>query len=339
MAINTTKKIKKVSYNQTEIPSGVDVSNVNATRGDILGGKRFVDENGNVQAGKMLTYDGSTSRTTNGTFSTANRFLTTDLTVNVNAGNLIFRYINPTIIEITTTSSNESISIKFSRASSSSNRVEFYLGWGDGSSKATIPTSSATTTLSHTYSTAGTYEIVLAPTTYTNSRFYLAASKQNNDILLFSQDTFGQSNSSHFTKKIKIIVGDCVGFEQRAFGWCDNIEVLDFSSWNSLLEKSDTYYTQKAIPSYTFGVCNIGTLILGNSIFSIDDGAFVSSTVNNIIIKEPRSSGMNANPITAGGSNALPATINGKISINTLKLNAYQNASYWSAFSSKMVEF
>ena len=340
MAINTTKKIKKVSYNQIEIPSGADVSNVNATRGDVLGGKRFVDENGNVQAGKILTYEGVTTRTSNGTFATANTYLATNLTVDVDGAGTIYRYLNPTIIEVTTTSSNESMSIKFSRASSSTNRVAFYLGWGDGSGKVAISTSNATTTLSHTYSTAGTYEIVLAPQTYANNHLSLSSSKQNADILLFSQDTFGQSDSSHFTKKIKIFAGDCVGFEQRAFGWCDNIEVLDLSNYNSLLDKANsTYYTQRAIPSYTFGVCNIGTLILGNSIFIIDDGAFVSSTVNNIIIKEVRSSGATTTPIVVGGPYALPATLNGKISINSLRLSAYQNASYWALVSSKMVEF
>ena len=78
---------------------------------------------------------------------------------------------------------------------------------------------------------------------------------------------------------------------------------------------------------------------MGNSVFGIEDGAFLYSTVNNIVIKDVRSGGIYTSPIVLGGSNALPSTINGKISINTLRLSAYQTASYWSAVSSKMVEF
>ena len=340
MSINTSKKIKKVSYNQVDVPSGADISNVDAVRSDVLIGKRMVDANGNIHTGSIPKMAGGT-KTSNTTLSTANKYLTSDVVISVNGAGQIYRHLNPTIIEVTTTSANEQISIKVERGDTNAVRTSFYLGWGDGSNKESIATSNASTTLTHTYSTAGTYEIVLAPQTFTYNRWLLTSARESGTILYFSSYTFGQSDASHFTKEIKIFMGDSVGFRDAAFGFCDNIKVLDFSNMNSLLEQttpSANYYTQKDLPSTVFGVCNIGTLILGSGIKSIGSGCFVNSTVQNMIIKDARSSGGSTAVITATDQYSLP-TITGKISINSVKISDYRSASYWSAKSSQMVEY
>ena len=335
MAINTTKKIKRVSYNQIEIPSGADVSNANATINNVLGGKRFVDGNGNIQAGKIPTYTGVTSRTSNGTFSTTNMYLTSDLTVNVNGSGQIYRHANPTIIRVTTVNANTTIRIRYKT------RIVHLFNWGDGSNASETDSDNSYTYKEHTYSTAGTYNIIISPKTTGNNSWSLTSSNESNDLITFNEYMFGQSSSSYFGLNVSIIVGDGAAFYRNALSYCSSISTLDLTNMNSLLENrsKSTYYTFKTLPTELCRYSTIYHLVLGSGIRTLTESCFRYSTVYDMIILDARTDGYTTGVISISTANALPTTITGHIYIHNFKLNTYKNASYWSSKSSYMVGF
>lgn len=343
MSINTSKKIKRVSYNQTDIPSGVDVSNVTATRDDTLLGKRIVDSNGNIHTGTIQTYTGVASRTSNGTFATANKYVTSDLTVNMNSADYIYRHLNPTIIRIDlrAITSTTSITIKIKQASSGAKA--FTMNWGDGTQE-TISTSTSTQTKTHSYSVPGIYSIAFSPTNQNDNRFLLTNSDETKEILTFDSYMFGQSSGSHFTYPVSIYCGDSTWFGGNSLSYCDYIEVLDFTKMNSLLERSSSgsiesaYFTQDFLASDLCRFSTIWTLIIGNGINELKSGCFNNSVAWDIIIVDARGTGKSTAPITITSS-SLPTTIYNKIHINHLRLSTYQNATNWSAKSSYMIGY
>lgn len=335
MIINTSKKIKKVSYNQVNIPSGVDVSNVTATKSDVLGGKLIVDNNGNIQTGTIQTYTDATSRTSNGTFSTANKYLTSDLTVNVNGSGQIYRHINPTIIRVTTINANTTIRINYKT------KIIHLFNWGDGSSVSETNSNNSYTYKSHTYSTAGTYNIIISPKTTGNNSWLLTDSNESNDLITFDEYMFNQSPSSSFGLNVSIIVGDGVAFYRDALSYCSSISTLDLTNMNSLLENRSkgNYYTFKTLPTYLCQYSTIYHLVLGSGIKTLTESCFRYSTVYDMIILDARTSGSNAGIISISTANALPTTITGHIYIHNFKLNTYKQASNWSSKSSYMIGY
>lgn len=334
MTINTNKKIKKVSYNQVDIPSGVDVSNVTATRNDVLPSKKFIDSNGNIHTGQIQTMAGGT-KTSNQTISTANKYLTSDIVINVNPAGLTYRWINPTIIRVTTTTSNQKIELWFSEIKSAT----LGINWGDASSRATVATGTNNQKAEHTYSTAGTYNIVLLPNNI--NRTTLSNSLENESsgyYYRFDDLCFNQNNNNHFTPVIEIFLGDYAWFDSDAFSYCDNLKTLDFSNLNSLLEApSGSYkksYTLPDIAKYS----TISNLVLGTSIFALGSQCFRYSTINTIIIKDTRTTGSNTSIITYGSDAFTTGNIT-RILIPNQKLSNYKNGSGWSSMSSKMYAY
>lgn len=346
MSINTNKKIKKISYNQTNIPVETDLSNVSVTSADVLADKTFVDSSGNFHKGKMRVYNGTTTLTGRSqTIYTANTYLTSNISSSVSISNpasYLRRHLNPTIIRIDLRNVTlpYTMTIKL-RNVSSKNPKEFKINWGDGSDSETISTSTSTQTKTHSYTAYGVWTIVFTPTSQDYNRFYLGETPESSDMLTFDQFMFGQSANSPFAIPISIYFGDCIGFRAEALSYCTAIETLDFANMNSLLEDysvRERYYTQKSLVD---GLCRnsiIWTLIIGSGIGSFGSNCFNGTAIWNMVVIDARGTGLSTTPINVPNNNTLP-TINGKILINHLRLDRYKQASYWSAKSSQMIGY
>jgi len=344
MAINTSKKIKKISHNQVNIPSGADVSNVTATRNDVLPSKKFVDSNGNIHSGQMPIYTGVSSRTSNGTFSTANKYVTSDLTIRVDASHYIYRHLNPTIIRIDLRNVTMPYTMKLYIYQPSSGSRACYINWGDGADNSpTSVSSSFRDYKSHTYTTQGIHTIIITPQDQGDNRFLLDSSREEIDMMTFgtsgSTGIFGQTSSSHFTIPVSIYCGDSAWFKPYSLSYCDNIEVLDFTNMNSLMEQQVTsntkYFTQDFLADNLCRNSIVWSLIIGSGINEFKSNCFRDTNVWNMVVIDARGTGISTTPITVGSQYTLP-TVVGKILISHLRLDRYKSASYWSAKSSQM---
>lgn len=323
-----------------DIQTGTDVSDTTATAGDVLSGKDFYLADGSKTTGTIATYTGSTSRTSNGTFSTANKYLTSNLTVSVDGAGQIYRHLNPTIIRLnlTNASANTSITIKIKQFSSGGRA--FTMNWGDGTQD-TISTSTSTQTKTHTYSLQGVYSIVFSPTNQSDNRFTLTNTDESADMLVFDEYMFGQSSNSPFGYPVSIYCGDSTWFASNSLSYCTYIEVLSFENMSSLLEQTtpnQKYFTQDYLAEEMCKNSTIWTLILGNSVSELKGACFNGCTVWDMIIIDARGTGKSTAPITVASSTTLPTIVN-KIHVNHLRLNSYQGASYWSAKSSQMIGY
>lgn len=333
---NTSGLINPQDF-ESEISGLTDVSDTTAIAGDVLSGKDFYLADGTKASGTIETYSGATTRTANGTFSTANKYLATNLTVNVNGASQIYRHLNPTIIRIDLRNVTMPYTMHIYIRQGGNGRA-FTMNWGDGSSPETISTSTSTQNKTHQYTSQGIWTIVFSPTDQDKNRFLLTSSFEVQDMLTFDSYMFGQSSNSHFAIPISIYCGDCTQFRSNALSFCDNIEVLDFTNRNSLLEKSvatSAYYTQNTLATDLCRSSIIWTLIIGSGINEFKGNCFNGSQVWNMIIIDCRGAGISNTPITIPSSSTLP-TINGKILINHLRLSRYKSASYWSEKSSYM---
>ena len=215
--------------------------------------------------------------------------------------------------------------------------VRLGINWGDDSSRATVATGTNAQKAEHTYSTAGTYNIVLLPENI--NRTNLSTSLENESsgyYYRFDDLCFNQRDNNHFTPVIEIFLGDYAWFDSDAFSYCDNLKTLDFSNLNSLLEApSGSYKKSYTLPNYIAKYSTISNLVLGTSIFTLGSQCFRYSTINTIIIKDTRTTGSNTSIITYGGDAFTTANVT-RILIPNQKLSNYKNGSGWSSMSSKM---
>lgn len=336
---NTSALINPQDF-ESEISGLTDVSDTTAVAGDVLSGKDFYLADGTKSTGTIQSMAGGT-KTSNTTLATSGKYLTSDVIIRVNASNYIYRHLNPTIIRIDLRSVTMPYTLKL-YFRQGDNGVSSYINWGDGSSPTSV-SASFSDYKSHQYTTQAIYTIVVSPQSQNNNRFLLNNSAEQNDMITFNEYMFGQSSNSHFTIPISIYCGDSAWFRPNSLSYCDNIEVLDFTNMNSLMEQQVTsnnkYFTQDLLAANMCRHSNISTLIIGSGVNRLGGGCFNGTTVFNIIVIDARGTGISTATITLDDNYSLPTTINGKILIKEFRLNAYKSASRWAAKSSIMYAY
>lgn len=321
MAIDKTKKIKKVTVDGSPISFNTQTKTITA----------------------------------NGQFTPSANYIGFDH-VTVSVPQPTFNH-QPTMLKMNIESSGQVVRL-FVISNDSSQQNDIYVSWGDGSDRDRKPKSvfgSLNKYYEHSFSQQGEYYIHIGfenPTTQYNNAdlkrfFYLGirGSTTPGKGGIFG----GSSNSltgggSDFNKNCRDLVyiklGTNAAISQGAFSNCTNA-FYDLSETN-FNQSSDAGFANAEYIIYQEAFRGAGSDIsskfnenvveLSSRIYSIGNGAFASSPIK--YLKICSGSGV----INLGYSSAIPSTITA-IYVPREKIATYQTATNWSAYASKMVAY
>ena len=250
------------------------------------------------------------------------------------------------VINLWLTVPEDALSVKVYFYYSSS--VQQTISWGDGTTE--TATKSGGTTNNHTYSQAGNY-VVTVSNGGVVSNFIMGQSSSSDNKLVFAElpySSLSNNKNSVFmncTNLKKVYIQDgMTAIGSNYFNGCSSLKSVRFpSSMVTLgsstfkdcvsLEEIETPYSVQSVPSnFVNGCTNMNKVIINTNVTSIGGVAFQCGSITNktVFIIRPTT------PPTIE-SNSFAYSYIDKIIVPQESLAAYQSATNWSAYASKMV--
>lgn len=332
MAIDTTKKVKKITVDGASMPFS-SVIDTNIQPENIKKDVTILGITGTLEEG--ITPTGTKTITSNGTYDVTEYAIASVSVPSTTSDNTIPR--TPTLLYIKVNGSLV-LPLNFSRVSGT-------IDWGDGSGVQELQSS-----MSHGYTATGNYIIKIRPSQTTGTLSYNSDNAQiifGTGSLFVKKNVFGENSAGQYSNVLyKVSLGASVFCKPYAFAHCINlsIDVNSFGVPYTYLgsgvsienEINTAVFYNSHTGTYTPDM-EFNTLELSPNITRIGDRAFDGSSYSTLIIKPSITDGSNG-IIPLSFSTALPTGLT-KIYVPTENLSAYQTATNWSNFASIMVAY